>query len=531
MRDNSTNNTNVVKSFRKSKRISSKVDKRKLQDRIGTTMLQIKFQKILFWGTLLLCLGKQNNANANSISQFNYVQSKSSYNANDSKLNLKKIVVYDLRGGSIHTKTTQSLSSLKLHSSSPVMHEKIRLINTTPRGGGKAMKMVPSSQSKIQTAKPSLNLIRLIFLCFYGSLGVLLPYLPVYYHSLGHGGMYIGLLGAVKPLTTFLVAPAWGILSDRTQAHSTILQYTFVIGVLLQISVCFNDSIVWLVTTVFLSALINAPVKSLMDNMVINTLPSEDKSQYGKMRLWGQVGFGAGSSGIGVLLHKSMAFVNSATGSPESTTTAFAMVLEWIQHNVLSKLTGYRIAFLAHGILSIPTLICMQLFRSMERKSLTVKSDSSGSKKEGTKIVQGLNHLIHNGDAIFFFFLVFVVGVSSGCIENFAYVRMREVGGTGRDMGFSRLVSSAAGGPMFWFSGSLSKIFGEETILVLSLLSYVARFFIYALMKHPLQGLPAEALRGLTFAAFWSTGTIYAHKISPPGMTATMVRDILIRKL
>ena len=44
------------------------------------------------------------------------------------------------------------------------------------------------------------------------------------------------------------------------------------------------------------------------------------------------------------------------------------------------------------------------------------------------------------------------------------------------------------------------------------------------MMRNPYHGLPAEALRGVTFAAFWSTSTIYAHRISPPGMSTTMVR-------
>jgi len=42
-------------------------------------------------------------------------------------------------------------------------------------------------------------------------------------------------------------------------------------------------------------------------------------------------------------------------------------------------------------------------------------------------------------------------------------------------------------------------------------------------MQNPYHGLPAEALRGVTFAAFWSTGTIYAHKVSPDGLHATML--------
>lgn len=76
---------------------------------------------------------------------------------------------------------------------------------------------------------------------------------------------------------------------------------------------------------------------------------------------------------------------------------------------------------------------------------------------------------------------------------------------------------------MFWFSGPLTKALGADRVLILSLTSYVVRFLIYANMKNPYHGLPAEALRGITFAAFWSTGTVYAHRVSPPGMQATML--------
>lgn len=468
--------------------------------------------KFLLLGTLILSQWTFNVTHARPIS---HVTRKVHLN-NVTKRSINK-AIQEVRGGGF---SQQSKQTLQLHSSPSLIQKKLQSTDNNPRGGA----AVPSRKSAIESKAP-FNLIRLLFLSFYGSLGVLMPYLPVYYHSLGHDGMYIGLLGAVKPLTTFIVAPAWGILSDRTNAHSTILQYTFVLGLLLQISVCLYDSIGWLVTTVFLAALMNAPVKSLMDNLVMNALPPENKTQYGKMRLWGQIGFGLGSSGIGVLLHKTLRIINEATGSPESTTTALAMMLHWIQDNILSKLTGYNIAFFAHGLLSIPTLLCMQTFRRLERQQKKEISSTNNSQKgnEGAKILQGLQHLAKNSDAIIFFFLVLVVGISSGCIENFAYVRMREVGGTGREMGLSRLVSSFTGAPMFYFSGTLTNYFGEETILIMSLLSYVTRFFIYALMQHPLQGLPAEALRGLTFAAFWSTGTIYAHKISPPGMSATMV--------
>ena len=408
-------------------------------------------------------------------------------------------------------------------------------------------------------------MIRVLFVTFYGSLGSLMPYLPVYYHSLGHGGAAIGLLGAVKPLTTFLVAPLWGIVSDRTQNPSLILQFTFITSLVLQLSFCARDEVNYLVTLGFLAALFNAPVKSLIDSMVLDNLKENEKGQYGKLRIWGQLGFGLGSGIVGWLLsHKpktptytpvshpfreeildvGMEAAIAAAASEEFTGTALENLSQMLYSAIdyLKNINGYRLAFLAHGVLSIPAFLCMRSLSRFEKKDKkkiidksaeeqrSFKSKEKVSQKEGPHILEGLNLLIHNTDALLFFFLVFVVGTSSGCIENFAYVRIREVGGSGKEMGLSRLISSAAGAPMFWFSGSLSKKLGVDKVLVLSLLSYVARFFIYAFMKNPYQGLPAEALRGFTFAAFWSTGTIFAHSISPKGMGATMVR-LHVKKL
>jgi MFS-type transporter involved in bile tolerance (Atg22 family) len=365
---------------------------------------------------------------------------------------------------------------------------------------------------ELQNGKMTSNvyfLIRVLFLTFYGSLGALMPYLPVYYHSLGHNGIYIGMLGAVKPFTTFVVAPLWGVLGDKTGAHHKILHYTFVSSVLLETCLFLRREVWFLVMAGFLAALLNAPVKSLLDNMVMDILPVEGKANYGKLRLWGQLGFGLGSSVIGVVL-------SHTCGAKGDMLPRF--------------LRGYGVAFFSHAILAVPAFLCMKAFEDMSgRLDVVSRSREAAPKKEsnagGAKIWEGLDLLVHNADAVLFFFLVLVVGVSSGIIENFAYVRMREVGGTGKEMGLSRLVSSCAGAPMFWFSGPLTSKLGADKVLVMAILSYVVRFVIYASMPSPLYGLPAEALRGITFAAFWSTGTVYAHKISPPGMNATLVSE------
>lgn len=375
-----------------------------------------------------------------------------------------------------------------------------------------------------------------------------MPYLPVYYHALGHGGLIIGLIGAVKPLTTFLVAPFWGILSDRSGDKFRILKLTFMVSLIGQLLVSYSSEVHFLVGMTLITAIMNAPVKTLIDSMVMDNLSAKDRSQYGRLRLWGQLGFGLGSSGVGVLLSRSQAGHYSNGEQPSMTPivegATMIQTLSRVLYNILIKfwneLTGYKLLFSTYAALSIPTWLCLKKFERLEHEKrqllLRGKSNGRGKKKQsvekkkqqqgGAHILEGLNLLIHNRDALFFFFLVFIVGTSSGCIENFAYVRMREVGGSGKEMGLSRLVSSAAGAPMFWFSGPLTERLGADRVLVLSLLSYVVRFFIYAFMRNPYHGLPAEAMRGLTFAAFWSTGTIYAHRISPPGMSATMVSNL-----
>lgn len=375
-----------------------------------------------------------------------------------------------------------------------------------------------------------LMLIRLLFVTYYGSLGSLLPYLPVYYHSLGHGGQIIGLIGAIKPFTTFLVAPFWGIVSDQTGSPFAVLYFTFLVSLVGQLLVAWKHNPNYIMVMVFITAFFNAPVKSLLDSMVITHL--NDRSRYGRMRLWGQLGFGLGSSAVGVLLSKSK---HRPYHPHEGHSIVERLDTFW------QSLTGYKLLFLTYAFLSIPTWVCIRAFHKLhDQKEKEKEKETAGSEVIETKstttetkkqvepvgVWSGIKIIFQNSDALLFFFLIFVVGVSSGIIENFAYVRMREVGGTGKEMGISRLVSSMAGAPMFWFSGPLTELLGADRVIVLSLISYVVRFLIYAMMKSPLQGIPAEALRGVTFAAFWSTCTIYASRIAPPGLGATMVSMI-----
>ncbi|KAL3781162.1 hypothetical protein HJC23_008064 [Cyclotella cryptica] len=517
---------------------------------------------------------------------------------------IKTVVPSDFRDiRDVHRETSFHSRQHEKHANRP-RNNSLKSFHDISRGGGlrinHASKLTPPPPraSSSKASDRILQSMRLLYLTYYASLGALMPYLPVFFHSLGHSGSSIGVLGAVKPLTTFLVAPLWGILSDRYGNHVSMLQFTFISSLFFQMMVGWGTNLNFLIVTVFVTALLNAPVKSLIDTIVMEKLTSDkDRYQFGRMRLWGQIGFGLGSSLVGSLLsmfpaddivfnNNENAVHNDVLPSLAHTTTSalfeesniptlekvihgietgievacetdacaetaavstfqarrvlFEMTRDLLGKNMwklgssnsgalyFRRLKGYEWAFFMHAILSIPTIYAIRAFRS-EKEAVAISSlkqeniKSSRENEKKTNIAGGLRLLSQNSDALIFFFLVFVIGTSSGCIENFAYVRVREVGGSGNQMGILRLVSSLAGAPMFWFSGPLTEFLGVDVVLVMSLLAYVARFFNYAYMNHPYHALPAEALRGITFALFWSSGSTYAHKISPPGMSATIL--------
>lgn len=193
----------------------------------------------------------------------------------------------------------------------------------------------------------------------------------------------MGLLGAITPAVTFLASPLWGALADSTGWHKQIMLMTFSGSVLVRSALALatkSTNIVWLYVIVACSAVLNAPVKPLMDSAVMSML--SDKSDYGRSRLYGQIGFGLGSYIVGPLVSKDI-----------------------------------KMIFIMQLLFAVPTSILMAGFQPTQTEK----------KKENMDVLAAVNHMIADPKVIVFFSMVFLIGVSSGIVENFAYMRIAEV--------------------------------------------------------------------------------------------------------
>lgn len=121
---------------------------------------------------------------------------------------------------------------------------------------------------------------------FYMGLGSVLPLISLYLESIGLSGVQIGTITAANAFIGIFTGPFWGYVSDKTDKHKAIL-----IGLLLALSLAAfsltlttNYGLLFILFMIY--AFVLSPINPLMDGITLHSsLP------FGKIRLWGSVGF------------------------------------------------------------------------------------------------------------------------------------------------------------------------------------------------------------------------------------------------
>ncbi|MCB0060461.1 MAG: MFS transporter [Caldilineaceae bacterium] len=311
------------------------------------------------------------------------------------------------------------------------------------------------------------------YFCHFAAMAALVPFLALYYRQLGLGEQTIGLLTGLPPLLTLVVAPLWGALADATQRHQRLLQIA--LGGLFLTVLLFSlvRNPIWLLPLVLLYALFNAPIIPLVDNTVLALL-GERQAIYGRLRLWGALGWGVAGTVAGLLIER--------------------FGLTWSFYSALLFLVGCLVATLKFQVQ--PAQI-------------------------GQPFWQGIRFFITNRAWLVFLITLFINGVAAGVGNNFLFLYLDELAASEVLMGATLLVATASEIPIFFFGDRLLNRLGARGLLLLSLSATVVRMAGYALMSAAWVALPINLLHGLTFSAMWVAGVSYANRAAPPGMGAT----------
>jgi PPP family 3-phenylpropionic acid transporter len=314
---------------------------------------------------------------------------------------------------------------------------------------------------------------KLYYFCHFAAMAAFVPFLTLYYRELGLTEQTIGLLTGIPPLLTLVGAPLWGALADATQRHQRLLQIALggMWGTVLLFSFVRNPF--WLLPLVILYALFSAPIIPLVDNTVLAIL-GERRAIYGRLRLWGALGWGVTGTAIGILIER--------------------FGLSWGFYGALLFLAGCLVA----------------------AQRLQVQQGQIGQ-----PFWQGMRFFLRSKPWLVFLITVFINGAAAGVGNSFLFLYLDELGATETLMGLTLFVATLSELPIFFFGDRLLNRLGARGLLLCALGATAVRMVGYALMPTAWYVLPLQLLHGLTFSAMWIAGVSYANRAAPPGMGAT----------
>lgn len=237
---------------------------------------------------------------------------------------------------------------------------------------------------------------RAYYFAFMGGWGFILPFINLFYVSLGLSGTQIGTIGSVSSIVGLIVSPIIVTeIKKRPQARG-ILQASLMLGAIAYFLLGHQTSFLPIVLIVFLQALVGSGVMPASDAMAVH-VSEEAGTGYGSVRAWASVGwimtvlssgwlierkgFEAGFLGVSLmwllgalitLLIQPRYFISpnlvtsQRTGQPKSN-------LRTVLKHIMSDrtLVGYAIAlifmgFLNNGVLQFENVFLSQLGASKQ---------------------------------------------------------------------------------------------------------------------------------------------------------------------
>jgi len=131
---------------------------------------------------------------------------------------------------------------------------------------------------------------RAYYFAYLGGWGFILPFINLFYVSLGLSGTQIGTIGSVSSTVGLIVSPIIVTeIKKRPQARG-ILQASLMMGAIVYFLLGQQTAFLPIILIVFLQSLVGAGIMPASDAMAIH-VSQEAGTGYGSVRVWASVGW------------------------------------------------------------------------------------------------------------------------------------------------------------------------------------------------------------------------------------------------
>jgi len=370
--------------------------------------------------------------------------------------------------------------------------------------------------------------ISAVYFLYFASNACLVPFLSVFYTSQGLKPEQVGLLLALKPAAMLFAGPVAGNIADQLGTSKPVLMVQLCMGAALRMCLRLSSDFGVLCMIVLFAESIASGFAPVLDGHVMKVLHSVgQEAHYGRMRLWGAVGWG----------------LFSVVSGSAQTWNLFGL-----GQNVMFLLNIIMAGFAAIALYRMPRVPqseggAVEVAGSANSTAQSSDVDEGGGGRGGARspAEQPAQDIPIAADVpvreapksralrvllqpyiLSFGVTVLMMGMLMGVITNFLFIWLEALGGGANVMGWSLFFTCVSEVPLFHFSGALIKRFGNTILLIAALACYGVRLVSYSFLTNAWAVLPIELLHGVTFGVGWACIVAFAAEIAPPGLGSTV---------
>lgn len=140
---------------------------------------------------------------------------------------------------------------------------------------------------------------------YFAAIGLFNPYAPLWFQSLGFSTLLIGVVSSLQSWTRVLAPYAWSWSGDHSGRRAELIRLS-ALGSLLAalglLGVQEAAAVALVVALLFLANSGVVPLSEALLSKALNTASGIDPARYGRVRMWGSVGFIVSVTAFGALL-------------------------------------------------------------------------------------------------------------------------------------------------------------------------------------------------------------------------------------
>lgn len=329
-------------------------------------------------------------------------------------------------------------------------------------------------EAEVAAIRRGLLLGRSFFFFYFVAVAAFFAYINVYFESLGFSGTQIGWIAGVTPLVGLAATPLWSAAADTRQWHKPLLAAA-TLGVGLLSLLMLGVTSYWIAFAAsVLIAIFRAPIIPVLDSVVV-TLTQRIRVSYPRQRVWGSVGFSAGSFVTAFLIAR-----------------AGYDVIFWVQ-------------FVCMGVIGTALALMLPIERTGER----------------VDYLRGLRLFVAQPAYRGLLVYMLALGITTSAWINFGGLNILALGGASAAIGIAYTLTTIVEIPAMLGGDYTVRRLGQRGTIVLCGIGVALLFMLAALATQAWHFILAMAAQGIFTGIVWSAAAPYSMQGAPANLRAS----------